>query len=144
MIRAVLPSGATAKVSAAFGSTAPVTGAENFAVALPLLASSESMLRAEVSASRSPEGVRSRPTTRSPEARPVTFTGLGLSPGIVSVWKWTTLPPLVTPVKPSAACAAEGTITDAPSAAVVRRVRVRDMTLQSDRPRTGHVGLSAC
>jgi hypothetical protein len=58
MIRAVLPSGATAKVSAAFGSTAPVTDAENFAVALPLLASSESMLPAEVSASSSPSLAR--------------------------------------------------------------------------------------
>ena len=73
MIRALAPSGATAKVSGALGSTAAVTGAANFAVALPVSRSTVAMLPAEVSASSSPDGARSRPTMRSPAARPVTL-----------------------------------------------------------------------
>ena len=47
-MRAVAPSGATAKVSAALGSTAAVTGAGNLSVALPVAASSDAMRPAEV------------------------------------------------------------------------------------------------
>ncbi len=80
----------------------------------------------------------------SPAARPVTLW-TPVSPGPVSLCSWTTSPVEVTAVKPSAALAAEGAMTAAARAAVVRRVREeRDMSPQRGRPREGHVGLSAC
>jgi hypothetical protein len=130
-------------VSAAFGSTAAVTGAGNFGVALPVFRSTEAMWPAEVSASSSPDGARSRPTMRSPAARPVTLW-MPDRPGDESLCSCTICPAEVTAVKPSAAWAAEGASSAAPRAAVVRRVREeRDMPPQRERRPRGHAELSA-
>jgi hypothetical protein len=61
-----------------------------------------------------------------------------MRPGLLSLWNWTTCPVDVTAVKPSAAWAAEGAMTAAARAAVVRRERERDM--HRERPATcgGH------
>ena len=80
----------------------------------------------------------------SPAARPVTLW-TPVTPGALSLCNWTTSPVEVTAVKPSAALAAEGAMTAAARAAVVRRVREeRDMSPERDRPRRSHVALSAC